>query len=198
MKKGILFVVLVIVLFTSGCADKEATAEVDGKAMKLHEIKEELEKAKDDLYEKNNEIEEAEKEIEDIKELKKIAKERDKVEKDLQKSKSELETVKADTKRAEEGLERLRGEVDEAESEPKKLNAGYHYFGDDVEAGNYILKPQQGHTGNVFVRGLDGYSKVSETFGPGNDGHSISEFKFEGLEGEEIEATIPILLYPIE
>ncbi|WBX80106.1 hypothetical protein PD280_21305 [Virgibacillus salarius] len=193
MKK--LLFLLITLLVISGCSNKEATAEVEGEAMNLAEIKEEKEKNQDELDKVNNEINKAKEELSDLEELKELAENRKQVEKDLQESKSELEVLKKDIERAENGLKEKRDKIIEAKKEPIKLDAGFYYIGEDIPESRYILKPQEGYNGNVFVRNENG-SKVAESFG--SRGGYLKKFTFDGLDGEEIEATIPILLYPAE
>ncbi|OEH55935.1 hypothetical protein AQ616_19045 [Oceanobacillus sp. E9] len=207
MKRISLVIISILVLLLAGCT-KEAQAEVDGEAKNLEDLqtmvagaKEELEELDGKIGDKKSDLSEIETEFQnresEFSKLSKLAENKETAESELSEAESTLEKLNADIETAESELSKLEGDILKAIDEPIKLNPGFYYFGIDLDEGRYKLEAQEGNTGNVFVRGESG-SIINEIFGTSNDGHSISEFTFYGSEGLEIEATIPVLLYPVE
>jgi septal ring factor EnvC (AmiA/AmiB activator) len=188
-------IALFSVIFLTACSS-EAEQAGPAKADVSEEVKlaqEELAETEDKLAEVKNELSSQESKLEELQEL--SARE-DEMKQNIKDYEIDVEYWESKAKEAEDQFNTISGQVEDAEGEPVELGAGYYYFGSDVEPGRYKLSAQEGQSGNVFVRGLDGMSKVADTFGQGSD--YVQEFVFEGLEGEEIEATVPVVLTPVE
>ena len=207
MKKSLLLFISLISVALVGCSNEEAQAEVDGEVVNLEKLHKMIDDSKEELNGLSGEIAAAESELRDIEmefqnresefsTLSKLAENQESVKEEVKESESTLETLNNQIKEAESGLKKLEGKLVSVSDEPIKINAGYFYFGSDVESGRYELRPQGGQYGNVFIR-RNGSSYVSDTFGPADRG-ALTDFVFEAQDGDEIEATIPILLYPVE
>lgn len=207
--KKVLFV-LFMASFLVGCSsNEEAQAEVDGEVMNLEEIKENISESEEKFKALEEKISSKESELSDLEssfserkaefdELTKLADNRDSIEEEISKSESTLESLNSDISETESKLDELKEEIVSFADEPIKLEAGYFYFGEDIESNRYKLTAQEGQRGNVFIRSAaDGMSYVSDTFGDGTN-RSVEEFTFTASDGDEIEATIPIYLYPVE
>lgn len=206
MKKLILFIVLILVALV-GCSNEEAQAEVDGEVANLEGVRKMIDDSKEELSGLGEEISAAESDLRDIEmefknresefsKLSKLAENQESVKEEVKEAEASLDNLNSQIKDAESELEKLEGKIVSVTNEPIKINAGYFYFGSDVESGRYELRPQEGQYGNVFIR-RNGSSYVSDTFGPADRG-ALTDFVFEAQDGDEIEATIPILLYPVD
>ncbi len=207
MKKSLLLFILLISVALVGCSNEEAQAEVDGEAVNLEGLKGMIKDANEELSGLGEDITAAEGELREINlefqnreaefnKLSKLAENQEFVKKEVSDAESTLESLNSQIEDAESKLQELEGKIVDVSDEPIKINAGYYYFGSDVEPGRYELRPQEGQYGNVFIRRND-RSYVAETFGPTERG-GLTDFVFESQDGDEIEATIPILLYPVE
>lgn len=203
MKKVVL---LLTMLILAGCGNDEV--EVNGSKMEYEELLAEIEKSKADLevIEKNKstsqtELAEIEKNLDDKKDkyeaLEKLAADQKNVESNLEKSKNEITSLQVEIDSAETELKGLQGAIVKVKDEPIRIGAGYYYFGDDIPPGRYKAVPQEGQSGNFFVRDING-SKVNTILGHRTDYGHVEEFLFEGFSGDEVEATLPVLLYPAE
>src|SRR5690606_29534992 len=155
------------------------------------------------IEEKENELNDITNELNENKkfydELQAIAKERNDLLETINDYKDEIMSLENEIEKKQKELDKLSGEIVKVKDDPIKINAGYNYFGiDNIEPGRYRMTAQEGQRGNVFVRDHErGMSYVAETFGDGTNG-SVKEFTFYADEGDEIEATIPVYLYPVE
>jgi len=208
--RKVLILLLGIILLTA-CSDSDAeaqTAEVQGKEIAYEQLLEMIEEADQELSSLEEEIENKNKDLQEVENslsenqskfegLEELAENRDQVNQEVNDAESELESLKSEISDKKDEIETIQGEIVKAKDEPIKLNAGYYYFGiDDIEPGRYKITAQEGNRGNVFIRDERG-SYVAETFGDG-ERNSLTEFTFQSNEGDEIEATIPINLYPVE
>ncbi|MEH7223900.1 hypothetical protein V7112_08765 [Bacillus sp. JJ1566] len=211
---GISLVIIVVASNTMGYYSGKSAAAIpiEGKKMTYDELVEEIKKkeqiSKDlqiDISEKYKEKESIIKEVQENQKTfdeaveiidNKIAilEEIKTLETQVGTKKGEIETLNSDIESKKSELASITGEIQKSGEEPIKLGAGYYYFGKDIPPGRYDLQPQQGQYGNVFIRGLNGRSKVADTFGR----DELHSFIFEGIEGEEVEATIPIILVPVK
>lgn len=201
MKKIIL---LISVLFLASCGNDEV--EVNGAKMEYEELLAEIEKNKTELAEIEEEKSSAQTELSKIEgtlsedkekydALEKLAADQKTIESSVEESKSTLASLQSEIESAKTELEGLESEIVKVAGGPISLNAGFYYVSKDVPPGRYKLTAQEGDWGNVFVRNKNDYgSKVSDTFG----GDELESFIFEAVEGDEIEATIPIHLFPVE
>lgn len=201
MKKLIL---LVFILLLAGCGNDEV--EANGAKMSYEELLGKIAEAESELAEIEDEKKNTETEIGSLKvtleknktkysELEDIAANRDSIENEVRESENTLSVLLADIEKAKGNLAGIEEDIVKARNEPISVGAGYYTIGDDIPPGRFKLVAQEGFRGNVFVR-EDGTSKVAETFGGGEYG--IADFVFQANMGDEIEATIPILLYPVE
>lgn len=192
----------------------QSSVDIEGEKVTYDELQEKLEELRDDIQEKGSRQEDlkeritkrttelgelTEKHRKDEKkydELEELATNQKDNEKELAKNKKKLDEVKDSIEKKEKQLESLKGDIAKAKDEPIKVSPGFYYFGTDIDEGRYKLTAQEGQRGNVFVRGENSRGYVGETFGKGE--HAIEEFTFEASEGDELEATIPIYLYPVE
>ncbi|MUK88517.1 hypothetical protein GMD78_08940 [Ornithinibacillus sp. L9] len=161
----------------------------------MKQLDQEIESANGEL---NDTIKATNERKDEFQELKELAANKDDLKSEVIKHQRELKSLQTDIKSAEEELAKLEGELIKASDKPIKVSAGYFYFGSDIEPGRYKITAQEGHRGNVFIReeGKRG-SYVGETFGDGSRGSTV-DFVFESKAGDEIEATIPVYLYPVE
>lgn len=207
MKKSLLLFILLISVALVGCSNEEAQAEVDGEVVNLEKLHKMIDESTEQLSGLGEEITAAESELREIEmefknkesefsKLSKLAENQESVKEEVKEAESTLDTLNSQIKDAESELEKLEGKIVSVTNEPIKINAGYFYFGSDVEPGRYELRPQEGQYGNVFIR-RGGSSYVAETFGSADRG-GLTDFVFEAQDGDEIEATIPILLYPVD
>lgn len=163
------------------------------KRAELTDIYSDIDKHKQELKEVTDEINKNKRIIDEAKEI--VSKKED-IEKSISSNTSKLNKLKREVEIKEKELSKLTGQLKNTGESPVELNAGYYYFGDDLPANRYELKAQNGYHGNVFVKDESGRSKVAETFGKGP--HAIESFVFTALPGDEIEATIPVILTPVE
>lgn len=198
----VLFIGAALVL--SACGNNKV--EIEGKAVdyqllvdmvkekegELAEVEENKNAAGEELKKVKNEITSNWDRFEGLETLEKN---KGKIEDEVIAASSTLEKTKLEIDAAKSELSKLQGDIVKAKDEPIKISAGFYYFGSDIKPGRYKLMAQPGHRGNVFIR-TDGRSKVAETFGGGTYG--IDDFVFQALDGDEIEATVPVLLYPVE
>lgn len=188
MKRLIIFIFLCLLL--SGCAT-ENKGEVAGALLTYDEIQEEISIAERDLENLQSELESFSEEYEVA--LNAIERE-DEIFTNVRKKEEELIELENSISEAEKQLKILSGELVAFSDEPIKIGAGYFYFGQDIDPGRYQVKPQEGKSGNFFVRGNN---RVNIILGENRDSH-VESFVFEAKEGDELEATIPIFLYPVE
>lgn len=182
----LLVVSLVIsLLYASGLS-----ASLDEEILTYNELVEEIEKKEDELNDITKDLNDN-KEYYD--ELLSISEEHEELVDTVVDYKLEVRELKDDIKEKKKELKGLEKEITKVEKEPIKINPGVYYFGDDIDPGRYKITNQDGYNGNVFFRG-DNY--FGETFGDGK--YSIDEYTFYADEGDELEASIPILLYTVE
>jgi len=197
--KRILLVLFIPFLLTA-CGNDQV--EIDGEMVKLDELKEMVAEEQQTLSEVEEEINRKEQkvlglEIEfqdreaEFNELVALSEERESLDEEV----IQLRIERDDLNRE---IEKLTADVVEVKDEPIKVGAGYFYFGDYIETGRYELKAQDGYRGNVFIR-RNGISYVADTFGQSrtSDEEELT-FIFSSEVGDEIEATVPIELYPVE
>ncbi|MCU9614129.1 hypothetical protein OEV98_11210 [Caldibacillus lycopersici] len=173
---------------------KTKNTELEDLENKINETRTELVSVTDEKNKVLNEINQNKKIIDEANE---IINNRDSLTNEINDKGTELAVLDTDIKKKKEELDALTVQIKKTGEDPYKLGAGYYYFGSDIPTGRYELRAQDGYRGNIFVRGTNGISKVAETFGEGSE-YSIESFVFDGLDGEEIEATIPIILVPVE
>ena len=204
MKKLLLLFILFISVALVGCSNEEAQAEVDGEVANLEGVRKMIDDSKEELSSLGEEISAAESDLRDIEmefknresefsKLSKLAENQESVKEEVKEAEASLDSLNSQIEDAESKLGELEGKIVSVSDAPIKINAGYFYFGSDVGSGRYELRAQDGHRGNVFIR-RDDRSYVADTFGEG----ALTDFVFEAQDGDEIEATIPILLYPVE
>lgn len=200
MRKYLLLLVAFLLLV--GCS--EETVDIEGESLNYEELQEKIEKSNKELEDVESKISTSNEELVDIKselksnedefsELKYLANNKDEITEEVrefEKKKEELESV---IEELEDRLEYLEGEIVRVESEPIKVNPGVYHFGSDIEVGRYKITAQEGQRGNVF---FDGNTYFGETFGGGE--YAIEEYTFYAENGDQIEASIPIYLYPAE
>src|SRR5690625_8040490 len=87
----------------------------------------------------------------------------------------ELEELEETLKETQEKFDTLQGDLVKLEDEPLKVNAGYFYFGSDIEPGRYIDKPQSGNSGNYFERDTN---RDNIIVGDHSE-HHLEEYTFE-------------------
>ncbi|MEK3909618.1 hypothetical protein [Oceanobacillus sp. FSL W7-1309] len=207
MKKSFLLLILLISVALVGCSNEEAQAEVDGEVVNLEKLYKMIDDSKEELNGLSGEISAAESDLRDIEmefknresefsKLSELAENQESVKEEVKEAEASLDNLNSQIEDAESKLGELEGKIVSVSDEPIKINAGYFYFGSDVEPGRYELRPQEGQYGNVFIR-RGGSSYVAETFGSADRG-ALTDFVFEAQDGDEIEATIPILLYPVD
>lgn len=201
------FVLFAVTFILSACGDKKV--EVEGSLVTYDELQKKIEEREFELNELKDSISEHKQELKEVKgdissnkkrydELEKLAKNEEKIKQSTQEMESKINSLETSIKEKQNKLSALEGELVKAEKQPIKINPGYYYFGvDAIAPGRYKVTAQEGQYGNVFIR-RDGRSYVAETFGDGKRGSSIREFTFMSSAGDEIEATIPIYLYPVE
>lgn len=214
MNKWFLLVVcsILFLIIGAGIGENEAKFKVGDKEGTYEELvagikdkEEQIEKIDTELESLIDEKQTVTQEVNENKELIEVAKDysqnKEALDNQLQTLTSQISTKNEEIKQLDsqisskqDELASLTGQIQETGEAPIELGAGFYYFGKDIPPGRYDLQPQPGQYGNVFVRGLNGISKVGETFGR----DELQSFIFEGLEGEEIEATIPIILVPVE
>lgn len=197
--RKILLLFFILFLLTA-CGDSQA--EIDGEMVKLDELKQMVDEEQQKLSEVEKEVESKEQkalglEIEfqdretEFNELVALSEERESLDEEV----IQLRIERDDLNRE---IEKITAKVVEVKDEPIKVGAGYFHFGDDIETGRYELKAQDGYRGNIFVR-RDGRSYVADTFGKSRTGGSDEiTFVFSAKVGDEIEATVPFELYPVE
>lgn len=181
----------------SGCSN---TVEVDGAKVTYDDLQAKIESRQSELDEIEGKLNTIKKEFAEndskYKALEELAREQEEIKREVEAKKATLEETQEIIDSVKEELAKLQGEVLNYKDEPIKVNPGFYYFGSDIESGRYKITAQEGQRGNVFIRS-DGRSYVGETFGDGTDS-SIKEFTFQSNDGDEIEATIPIYLYPVD
>lgn len=203
IKFAIVFILLLF--FLSGCGNEKV--EINGAVLDYEQLLVEVDKGKTELSKIETNTKTAKGELDKVnltmkenKEkhdgLEALAKNRDKVESDVKSAESTLKNLQSDIEIAKAELRKLQGDIVKTKKEPLKVGAGFFYFGEDIAPGRYKIMAQDGHRGNIFIRN-DGRSYVADTFGNGSS-DSVTDFVFESVVGDEIEATIPILLYPVE
>lgn len=213
MRKLVAMIGLTLLLV--GCSSGPDTVDIDGEALNFAELMDKVRATESDLSEAEQNLKDVENqitsreadlknletkyktEVEGFEEVAALIEDKKSIESEISSAETELSILNKDIETAEGKLEKLNGDIVKASDQPVKLSAGYFYFGEDVEAGRYKLTAQEGHRGNVFIR-RDGSSYVSETFSHKPSEYAITEFVFTGLPGDQIEATIPIYLYPVE
>lgn len=124
-----------------------------------------------------NTIADQEEEIEDLKQ-------------ELDKSEGYASILEASLEEEEE-----LSDDEEKSKEEIKITAGTHYFGEDIEPGRYIMKPDEGTKGNVRILTEDDDLKDAVALGDGS-GYSEKEYTFNADYGDEIETATTIILYP--
>lgn len=192
MKKReiIIITVLSIALVISILYGIGLSASLDEEILTYNELVEEIEK-------KEKELKDITKDLNDNKEyyeeLLNISEEYDELVDAVTDYKSEIIGLEDDIKEKEEKLRNLDGEIAKVKDEPIKVNPGVYHFGSDIETGRYKITAQDGYNGNIFFRGDNDFA---ETFGKGR--YSIEEYTFYAEDGDQIELTIPVLLYPVE
>ena len=202
MKKIVLFI---SVLFLAACGNDEV--EVNGSKMEYEELLAKIEESKSDLTEIEENKSTAEKELSKItdnlnenkkefEDLKDLQKNRNAVTSKVAEAEKKLGLLELDIEEAETELKALKGEIVVAADDPLSIGAGFYYFGSDIPEGRYKVMPQKGHRGNLFVKDSTGSSFVNTILAEA-DGYN-SEFLFTGMEGDVLEATMPVLLYPAE
>ncbi|GAA0491453.1 hypothetical protein GCM10008986_16970 [Salinibacillus aidingensis] len=171
----------------------ELVEEIDIKQSKLNAIETTID-------EKTKERDQISDELEDNQEkydrLNKIAKNEEEIQTKIEEKKDELTQLKADIVSNKNKLQELQGGVEEAKGEPIKLGAGHYTVGDDLPPGRYKIEPTQG-SGNVFIDGWDGSSKLSETLGPNPDYH-IPSYVFNAEVDDTMEINVPVKFTPVE
>jgi hypothetical protein len=195
--RKLLFVLLAALFLLTACGDDQV--EIDGEMVKLDELKEMVAEEQQTLSEVEEEINSKEQkvlglEIEfqdreaEFNELIALSEERESLEDEV----IQLRIERDDLNRE---IEKLTAKVVEVKDEPIKVGAGYFYFGDDIEPGRYLIKPQNARGGNVFVR-RNGSSYVNVILRESDD--YPSDFVFESISGDELEVGTPVELYPVE
>lgn len=183
----------------SACGGEE-TVDIEGEALNYGELKWELTSINQEISEAEVELETVNQELQDNKErfegLEELADNRDQLEEEVNESEATLEELENELESIQEEIDKAEGKLVEVQDEPISVNAGYFYFGDDIEPGRYKITAQEGQRGNVFIRRND-RSYVNEIFGDGSN-RTTKEFTFKAEEADELEATIPVLLYPIK
>jgi len=193
---GISLIIVTLISLNVIQANKNNTTEIDGMKVTYDELQRMIEEKENELNDITNELNEN-KNFYD--ELQAIAKERNDLLETINEYKDEIMSLENEIEKKQKELDKLSGEIVKVKDDPIKINPGYYYFGiDNIEPGRYRMTAQEGQRGNVFVRDHErGMSYVAETFGDGTNG-SVKEFTFYADEGDEIEATIPVYLYPVE
>lgn len=186
----IIISVLSIALVISILYGLGLSASLDEEILTYNELVEEIEK-------KENELNDITKDLNDNKEyyeeLLNISEEYDELVDAVTDYKSELIGLKDDIKEKKKELKSLNREITKVKKEPIKVNPGVYHFGNDIEPGRYKVTAQHGYNGNIYFRGDNNFA---ETFGGGR--YSIEEYTFYAEDGDQIEFTIPALLYPVE
>lgn len=182
-----LLIILMAVFLLSACGK---SVDIDGEKVNYEELQVKIEDKEKELNEVSQELDEGKEHYE---ELKKLDTQQDVLTESIVDYELELISVEKELEEKQEELDKVDEELIKVNDEPIKVNPGTFYFGDDIEEGRYKITYQDGYNGNVFFRGDNDFG---ETFGKGN--HSIEEYTFYADDGDELEATIPILLYPVE
>lgn len=195
--KKIVFLLIVVLLALGGCSN---TVEVDGAKVTYDELQTKIESRQSELDEIEGKLTAIKTEFAEndskYKALEALAKEQDEIKQEVETKKAVLEETQEIIDSVKEELATLQGEILKYKDEPIKINPGFYYFGSDIESGRYKITAQEGQRGNVFIR-KDGRSYVGETFGDGTRS-SVKEFTFRSIDGDEIEAKIPIYLFPVD
>lgn len=189
--KKIMISVLLLTLILIGCSNQ--SVDIEGKAYDYKELTAKISEAQTELNMIQAELISGKAKYE---EMETLSENKERLEENISVGLDELGNIIVEIETANKELDLLTGEIAKVKDEPIKLGAGFYYVGSDVPPGRYKLMAQEGNRGNVFVRG-DGRSFVAETFGDGSNG-SVVDFVFHAFDENEIEATIPVLLYPVE
>src|SRR5690625_132653 len=192
--RGILFLIFSITLLTA-CGDK---VDIDGVKVDYDELLEMQVSQQNKLDEMNEELESTEKKLrsnkEKIEELELLEMRRDDYKKEVDNKKKELKGLEENISKKKDELKNLKGDILELSDKPIDIDAGYFYFGTDIEPGRYTVKPKGNNSGNFFVRGTN---RVNIILGNDYDSH-VEEFTFEAYDGDELETKIPVELYLVE
>lgn len=203
MKKILTLLLLVVILV--GCSDVN-TVEIDGQVRTLEDLQFDVHAKQVELTKMEDEMERIERESgnlseafksreEEFERLSELAEEEDEVRIAVRDAKEELDKIERQIASAQTELDQLQGQIVELSDEPIKVGAGYFYFGQDIAPGRYMMKPQAGRSGNVFLR-RDGSSYVNTILGS-RDSH-VEDYVFDSRAGDELDTRIPIELYPVE
>lgn len=167
-----------------------------GKGIELDEGKVTYDELQEVIKDKENELNDITNELKEnedyYNELQRIEDKKEEIKKDVVEYEKDEISLETEIENKEEKLNKIDKKIIKIKDEPTKINPGVYYFGDDIEPGRYKLTYQEGYDGNVFFRGDNNFG---ETFGKGK--YSIEEYTFYADEDDELEATIPINLYPV-
>jgi len=199
--KRLIGLIILLVLLV-GCSN---STDIDGEKVTFEELQDKISEKEDDLEEVENKIKSSEKDLNRIEkdlsdnkkkydDLETLAKNEEDLKSEVKTKEDELEELEETLKETQEKFDTLQGDLVKMEDEPLKVNAGYFYFGSDIEPGRYIVKPQSGNSGNFFVRGTN---RVNIILGNDSERH-LEEYTFEASDGDELETGLPIELYPAE
>jgi|SRR5690625_277634 len=186
MKKIVMLILAALIL--SACGGE--SIDIEGDKVTYEELQDKIKDAEKEFSDISQELIDKK---DHYKELKKLDSKQDKLIDSVVDYEKEITSVEKELEEKQKELDEIEGKITKVKDEPIKINPGVYYFGEDIKEGRYKLTNQDGYNGNVFFRGDDNFG---ETFGQGE--YSIEEYTFYADEGDEIEATIPILLYPVE
>lgn len=194
-------IVLLIVSYSIGSGT--ASTKIDEEKVTYNKLLEKIEKLETERDEVSNNIGKQEQQLKDkeseYSEVIKMIEQKDLIQKDIDSLNNDVTTKKdeinklvgeIETKNKELAL--VTAQIKEKKMEPKNLSAGKFTVGKDVIAGRYKVIPN-GSGGNFFVN--DGM-KANIMLGRGD--FYVSEYVIELIDSDEIDATLPIKLIPIE
>jgi len=124
-----------------------------------------------------------------------IAKQEEEIEElkqELDKSEGYASILEASLEEEEE--EQIEDEISDEDSQEDgktELSPGTYYFGEDIDPGRYTITFQDDYSGTIIFHGEE---RFGENFGM-RDGY-IYDYTFNAQDGEKLEASIPVILFP--
>ncbi|AUJ26561.1 hypothetical protein [Virgibacillus dokdonensis] len=171
-----------------------------GKGVVLGEDKVTYDELQKKIEDKERELESISTELKEnedyYNELQQIEEEREELMQTVVDYKVEITSLENEIEDKENKLNKIEGKIVKTVDKPIKLEAGYFYFGEDIDPGRYKIEVPKGTNGNVHVKSEDGDLIVSKNIG-GNSQYSVDSYTFHASSGDEIEASVPLLLYPV-
>lgn len=195
---GMVVAVLVIFFIGAGVGNSGAKVELNDKKMNATQLDKKIDSLKDELKKQKDELA---KQKDKNKDVFAMIDKKDEIKKELDDTQTKLSDAKKtlnDTQSQVDGkkkeLARLTGEVIQAKSQPKILNAGMYTVGKDIPEGRYKVVPA-GEDCNFFVFNEEGEAIVNTILG---GGEFESSYTFETSNGNKIQTESTVKLIPVE